>query len=988
VPSADGNPFESLGFGGAWRHYQRLALNAFELDRSRGRRHTHVVAPPGSGKTLMGIEMVRRLGRRAAVLAPNSAIQQVWFHGVARFSSDGAAAEGLTGATPEAPLAILTYQSLCRLDDPGNALDGLAEARWLAERAKATGETPEAVRAEAAGWTGAAADRRRRELARVRAALKREVARGDHPLDLADLLSEEALGRLRRLRELGVGTLVLDECHHLASMWGYVVRAAAAELGSVHLIGLTATPPEELTTDEAELYAELLGPVDFTVPTPAVVKDGYLAPYQELAWFTEPLASEVSWLREHDQRFRDLVAELHDESEQEFLSFPGWVITRMRYREAAGDAASAPAGDPALGGGAELSWERFAKRRPALARAGVRFLASGGLELPKGAPRGEGYRRPPDLEDWLVLLEDYALRCLRAESSDEAARRYDAVAAALRDLGFQLTRQGIRRGASDVDRLLTASGAKPIALAEVMACEYDVRGDALRALVLADAEVASVRADAELATALDPAAGTAPRAVLALASDMRTAPLRPLLVSGRGLRCAPHDAEHLVQGLSRATPTALDVSAWAASGDERDGLVQVEARGRDWNPRSWVAIATAAFASGATRALVGTRGMLGEGWDAPSVNCLVDLTATTTGVSVRQMRGRSLRLDPNVAGKVASNWDVVCVAPDLARGAADYERFVRKHLHLHAPTEEGAIEAGPSHVHPELGPFAPPPAADFAEINAQMRQRAAAIDEARARWRIGEPYAGEELRTIVAKARRPARAPGGTPERPPGVPVDQRLQGGLAAAAIAVGAAGGVALAPLIAPVGVIAALGAGAWARARLRRARALLTDAAPLDLAASALRDAYESRGELSPDAARSLTIEPRASGYLRCSLERATPEESARFATGLDELLGPVAAPRYLVSRLVVDDRGDLALTARAMTGRRIATTRWHAVPADLGRLKPRAEALATAWREWLGPSRLVFTQRSDAGRRTLAEAVAQADAFELMLRDVWH
>jgi hypothetical protein len=32
--------------------------------------------------------------------------------------------------------------------------------------------------------------------------------------------------------------------------------------------------------------------------------------------------------------------------------------------------------------------------------------------------------------------------------------------------------------------------------------------------------------------------------------------------------------------------------------------------------------------------------------------------------------------------------------------------------------------------------------------------------------------------------------------------------------------------------------------------------------------------------------------------------------------------------------------------------------------------------------------VFTQRSDAGRRALAEAVAQADAFELMLRDVWH
>lgn len=40
---------------------------------------------------------------------------------------------------------------------------------------------------------------------------------------------------------------------------------------------------------------------------------------------------------------------------------------------------------------------------------------------------------------------------------------------------------------------------------------------------------------------------------------------------------------------------------------------------------------------------MGTRALLGEGWDTPAVNCLVDLTVATTGVSVRQMRGRSLR---------------------------------------------------------------------------------------------------------------------------------------------------------------------------------------------------------------------------------------------------------------------------------------------------------------------------------------------------------
>ena len=177
------------------------------------------------------------------------------------------------------------------------------------------------------------------------------------------------------------------------------------------MIGLTATPPVGLPEAEAELYDALLGPVDFTVPTPAVVRDGHLAPYQELAWLTEPLSTERDWLAEHDSRFRELVTALHDDAESE-ISFPGWVIARLRDRRRSPD------------DDAEVPWEAFQKRSPRLARAGVRFLLSGGLALPTGAPRGEAYRQPPDLDDWLVLLEDYALRCLAP--SGERARRPSA----------------------------------------------------------------------------------------------------------------------------------------------------------------------------------------------------------------------------------------------------------------------------------------------------------------------------------------------------------------------------------------------------------------------------------------------------------------------------------------------------------------------------------------------------------------------------------
>jgi superfamily II DNA or RNA helicase len=303
--------FDELSFGGEWRRYQKAAIAAFERDRANGHRRTHIVAPPGSGKTLVGVELVRRLGRRALVLTPNSAVQMQWPRAIRRFGSPSDVSR-TAGPEPAYPIACMTYQSLCQLEDPEVALGRLAALRWAEQRATATGEDVEAIQRER--YDGAAAERRAKEMARISAGIKREIARGEHAgVELMDLLSATVKTRVSALQAGRVGVVVLDECHHLASMWGYVVRAVLDALGTedVHVIGLTATPPSDLTGEEAELYAELLGPVDFTVPTPAVVRDGHLAPYQELAWLTEPLSSERAWLAEHDTRFKELVTALH-----------------------------------------------------------------------------------------------------------------------------------------------------------------------------------------------------------------------------------------------------------------------------------------------------------------------------------------------------------------------------------------------------------------------------------------------------------------------------------------------------------------------------------------------------------------------------------------------------------------------------------------------------------------------------------------------------
>ena len=613
-----------------FRRYQELALAAFEADRAAGRRHTYVVAPPGSGKTVMGLEMARRLGRPALVLCPTTAIQAQW--------------ESV--APPDLDLTALTYQAICQTTDPDGALRAAAEAQL---------------------GPSAPSERRDRELARTIALLKRDVARGG---GVQSLLAPGAIARVDALRDAGVRTVVLDECHHVVSMWGYLVRAVlylSPPTQDVHVIGLTATAPDDMSADEAALYEELLGPVDFHTPTPAVVREGFLAPFQELALFTTPLDSELQWLAARHERFQELLDRLMEVSDDE-LAFPLWVSNRMRHRGASE---------------AEVPFAELLRRQPALAGAGLRYLGSAGLPLPPGAPRGEHFRAPPSMDDWITLLSDYAVNCLRRHDGTEA--RIDELAVGLGDLGFTLTRTGIRPGRTDIDRVLVESGAKPIVACDALAVEHESRGDGLRAVVLVDSR--------------DPLGDAL---LEAFAADIRTAPLRPVLVTGS-------------------------------------------------DPREDVALATQRLRTGDTQCLISTRALLGEGWDAPFVNVLIDATSVAASISTRQMRGRTLRIDPADPEKVASNWDLVCVAPGLERGVADYQRFVRRHEHLHAPCEDGSIESGVSHVHPELSPYTPPDAAHFAELNALSLARARDRAAARARWRIGEPYRAVELPALLVR---------------------------------------------------------------------------------------------------------------------------------------------------------------------------------------------------------------------------------------------
>src|SRR5215467_2276245 len=70
--------FSRVSYRHPFRRYQTLALEAFEKARDEGKRRAYLVLPPGAGKTVLGLEIARRLGNHTLSLGPNTAIQAQW----------------------------------------------------------------------------------------------------------------------------------------------------------------------------------------------------------------------------------------------------------------------------------------------------------------------------------------------------------------------------------------------------------------------------------------------------------------------------------------------------------------------------------------------------------------------------------------------------------------------------------------------------------------------------------------------------------------------------------------------------------------------------------------------------------------------------------------------------------------------------------------------------------------------------------------------
>ncbi len=320
---------------------------------------------------------------------------------------------------------------------------------------------------------------------------------------------------------------------------------------------------------------------------------------------------------------------------------------------------------------------------------------------------------------------------------------------------------------------------------------------------------------------------------------------------------------------------------------------------------------------------------------------------------------------------MADNWAVVCLTAEHPKGAADYGRFVRKHDRYFALSGTGDIISGVAHVDPDLSPFGPPDPGQLTGLNTQMLVRAGQRAEARDRWNIGAPYADEPVATVTVTTRRALGLPRAYLPAAPGP----------------------------TAP-GPTAAGRSGPGAVTRLARAVrwcfrvAADADRAPssgsLEDMAAAVADALHTEGLVSRGG-DAVQLEALAGGY-RARLGEVSAPESATFAAALEEVLAPLAQPRYLVPRLFLPRpdgrRAALALAARRLTGRGTpATVVYHAVPAVLGTNRKRAETFAGAWQTRVSPGDLLYAGSPEGAGVLAAQRGDDPFAVTTQLRTLW-
>jgi len=855
--------------------------------------HLHVIAPPGSGKTVLGLEVAIRLNKPTLILAPTIAIRNQWIQRFCELFLQTNLTPDWVSRDIRNPkfMTVVTYQGLHA------ACNNLRIEEQDTEDEEETEENGN--------------------------------GRSRNP-NLDNIVSG--------LKSQNIKTIVVDEAHHLKNEWWQTLTKVKEKLDPI-IVGLTATPPYDVTATEWQRYIDLNGPVDTEISVPELVIEGDLCPHQDYVYFTLPTEKE----NESIVDFRQNIEKLFQE-----IKIDGTIIKAIEQHPIWQNPTE------------QLDW---IYSNLSYYSACLIFLKSNNKEIPETHLEVIGDKKfeIPKLDyEWIeTLLEFYLYKEKEhfkafeghQKTLENRLRRYGAIER--RQINFSHNRR--------VTGFLTSSLSKLNGIKDIVDFEYKNLGNDLRMVILSD----FIRKEFYI---------NAPENNL----DLNKIGVIPIFEK---LRRENKEGKKIA--VLTGSMIIIPASAYSAfeAKAAKYGITQINSSSVPFDSNyvlidqtgqlkhDIVHIVTQIFQRGEIEVLIGTKSLLGEGWDAPAINSLILASFVGSFVLSNQMRGRAIRSQNGKSNKTGNIWHLVCIDPTSPTGGDDFDLLKRRFRSFVGVTfrEEPGIENGvgrlnlPENIHHKE---------EAERKNIEMFTHAGDRRSLKERWKealatgvnlveeIKIPFPEErEYKAVksiyLKKTIKNLLATLGSGLIGFGLESVQGL--GKAARNIKTSQ-------DLYVFLAILGTIGMAIFGRLTYKTLRLYFKYrdiSKDIQQIGDALLNSLVKAGTIRTDNSK-LKVETSVDnwGAVYCHLEGGTTFDKSSFINALQEVIAPIDNPRYVIIR-----------KNRFMVF--VKQKDYHSVPEILGRNKNLAEFFQNQWERLVGTCDLIFTRTID-GRKLLLKS----------------
>lgn len=864
---------DGIQFKYPWRKYQQQFLDG--LDGYFTDRHLHVVAPPGSGKTVLGLEIMLRLNTPTLIVAPTIAIREQWIQRLCElFLQQDEVPEWISTSIREPKfMTVVTYQGIH------------AAVSLLKDMEESEEETEETVSDEKVNS---------KELSQV----------------------------ISKLKKTGVKTMILDEAHHLKKAWWASLTDIKNELDPV-LVALTATPPYDVSPLEWQRYISLNGPVDAEISVPELMIEGDLCPHQDLVHISLPSVEENEKLEKIQQRAQKYWKEFMDD-EAVLEALKNYSVYQ----------------NPSL----SFDWiyDHISSYSSGLVFLNFKKVEINPIHF---EILGDSQKLIPEFSFfWLEELLDLLLFVDR-KSFFEIESHLENWENKLRHGGFLEHKTVNFLQNKTASQILNSSVGKLSSILEIVQLEHQQLQSDLRMVILTD----YIRKDF-----LDAKLDLSKIGAIPIFELLRRNNSNHFLVGmlTGSLVIVPKSLEFDLKNVNSTAFFEVEELAY----DTRYCIVKLNSQNRS----QIVKTITDLFQKGGLTILVGTKSLLGEGWDAPKINSLILASTVGSFVLSNQMRGRAIRIDKDNPNKSSNIWHIATFNEHSFDGGNDWVTLNRRFKtfvgisNTDAPLIQNSMERlGISETIENT--------TQIENINQVTENWATNRTSIKTRWQEALKHGNTMVEEIVL----PTEIGKEYQER-------KVVYAGKSAAHFAMislstlFAFGGELLSSLIknfynpmlsqtflfAGVCGILVYGIRFFKSFRLfLRFRHIQSHI--LTIGKILLKTLVFERIARTPLDNLTVVTSYSKEGVLGCHLHGGNQYEKSQFIQNLQEIVSPIDNPRYLLE----EKYGFLSKSSR-----------YYQVPEALGKNKKTAAYFATEWQEKFGKTNLIFT-RTIEGRKVL-------------------